>query len=134
MRRSGQVRAFTPPGLGCLVTPLRASQGEPRGRPCGLSELRRHRSGRAPLTAGFRILAGYVSDHDSALVERYKAGGLIILGKTNTPEFGLAPVTEPDLFGPTLNPWNVERTLFRLAAQLEEARPWAQRRPPMAVV
>ena len=64
----------------------------------------------APLTFGSRALASYVPDHDSELVKRYRAAGLIILGKTNTPEFGLAPVTEPDLFGPTLNPWNTERT------------------------
>ncbi len=64
----------------------------------------------APLTSGSRALADYVPDHNSELVDRHLRAGLIVLGKTNTPEFGLAPVTEPDLFGPTRNPWNLERT------------------------
>ncbi len=64
----------------------------------------------APLTFGSRALADYVPDHHAELVRRHLAAGLIVLGKTNTPEFGLAPVTEPELFGPTHNPWNLERT------------------------
>ena len=79
------------------------------GVPFLLKDLHAAQEG-APLTFGSRALADYIPDHDSELVKRYKAAGLIILGKTNTPEFGLAPVTEPDLFGPTLNPWNTERT------------------------
>jgi amidase len=39
-----------------------------------------------------------------------EAAGAIVLGKTNTPEFGLTPTTEPELFGPCRNPWDVERT------------------------
>ena len=41
-------------------------------------------------------------------VERYLAAGLIICGRTNTPEFGNHCATEPSLFGPTLNPWNAD--------------------------
>jgi amidase len=41
---------------------------------------------------------------------RHKASGLIIVGKTNTPEFGCLPTTEPALYGPTVNPWNPGRT------------------------
>ncbi len=54
---------------------------------------------------GSRIFADFVPDHDSTLVERYKAAGLVIMAKTNTPELGIAATTEPQLFGPTRNPW-----------------------------
>ena len=59
-----------------------------------------------PVTEGSRFLEGYVSDCDSELVARYRAAGLVVLGKTNTSEFGLLPTAEPDLFGPARNPWN----------------------------
>ncbi|UCD83372.1 MAG: amidase [Deltaproteobacteria bacterium] len=66
--------------------------------------------------AGVRLAEGsafpgdFVSERDSELVIRLKRTGLIILGKTNTPEFGLVPTTEPHRFGPTHNPWNTDRT------------------------
>ncbi len=63
-----------------------------------------------PLTGGCAFLKSYVPQHDSELVSRLKRAGLIILGKTNTPELGLVCTTEPKLFGATRNPWNVERT------------------------
>jgi len=63
-----------------------------------------------PLTSGSRFLKDFVPDHDSELVKRFKATGIIVVGKTNTPEFGLVPVTEPELFGPTNNPWDLTRT------------------------
>lgn len=63
-----------------------------------------------PLSAGSRAVHGLVPDHDSELVERTRAAGLVFVGKTNTPELGLAPVTEPALFGPTANPWDLTRT------------------------
>ena len=59
-----------------------------------------------PLTEGSRFLRGYVSPRDSELVARYRRAGFIIVGKTNTPEFASKPTTEPELFGPTGNPWN----------------------------
>jgi len=64
----------------------------------------------APLTNGSRFFKDFVPDHDSELVTRFKAAGIIVVGKTNTPEFGLVPITEPELFGPTNNPWNLART------------------------
>ncbi len=63
----------------------------------------------APLSMGSRFVKGLLSTQDSELVKRYKKAGLIILGKTNVPEFGLGSVTEPELYGPTCNPWNVSR-------------------------
>jgi len=63
-----------------------------------------------PLTNGSRFFKDNIPDHDSELIRRYKAAGVITLGKTNLPEFGLAPVTEPDLFGPARNPWDLTRT------------------------
>jgi amidase len=63
-----------------------------------------------PMTSGSRAYRNYLPDFDSELVRRYKAGGVVIFGKTNTPELGLMGVTEPHLFGATRNPWNTERT------------------------
>jgi amidase len=63
-----------------------------------------------PLCSGSRFHCDFVPDHDSELVKRYKGAGLIVLGKTNTPEYGLLPFTEPELFGPTRNPWDLTRT------------------------
>lgn len=61
-----------------------------------------------PTSAGSRLLEDVVMDHDSDLVRRVKAAGLVVFGKTNTPEFGLVPYTEPELFGPCRNPWSLE--------------------------
>lgn len=48
--------------------------------------------------------------HDSTLVARYLKAGLVPFGKTNVPEYGLLPVTEPTLYGPARNPWNTDHT------------------------
>ena len=52
----------------------------------------------------------YSSDHTSEVLQRIQATGLIALGRTSTPEFGLLPTTEPYLHAPTNNPWNVEHS------------------------
>jgi amidase len=63
-----------------------------------------------PLTSGCRALRAHAPDHDHDMVVRYRRAGLIILGRTNTPELGLSPVTEPAAWGPTHNPWDLSRT------------------------
>jgi amidase len=59
------------------------------------------------MTDGSRWLGGYVPDYDNVLVGRYRRAGLLPLGRTNSPEFGLLPTTEPALHGPCRNPWDL---------------------------
>lgn len=54
--------------------------------------------------------AGYAADDDSVLVQRLRAAGAICVGKTNTPELGLIPTTEPEAFGPSRNPHDPTRS------------------------
>jgi len=61
-------------------------------------------------TFGSRVYQDYFPAEDAVLVQRLKEAGAIILGKTNLPEFGLIPVTDNVLFGPTRNPWNKQKT------------------------
>lgn len=63
------------------------------------------------MTSGSVFLRDYIAPEDSELTARLKRAGFIIVGKTNTPEFGLVPTTEPAVFGPTRNPWDVTRTV-----------------------
>ena len=64
-----------------------------------------------PSTLGCRGMKDALpSEHDSVQVARFKAAGLIPLGKTNTPEWGLLPTTEPLYYGPTNNPWGTRRS------------------------
>ncbi|HEY0437317.1 MAG TPA: amidase [Phenylobacterium sp.] len=63
-----------------------------------------------PTTSGSRLLKDSVATADSALAAAYKAAGLNVFGKTNTPEFGQWPVTESELLGVCRNPWDLERT------------------------
>src|ERR1700687_16018 len=65
---------------------------------------------RGPTTGGSRIFADHVPEEDAVAVERLKGAGAIILGKTNTPEFGHKGVTDNPLFGITRNPWNPAMT------------------------
>jgi amidase len=63
-----------------------------------------------PTSNGTRWLRELPAAADSELVKRLKRAGVLIVGKTNTPEFGLLPTTEPEAFGPTRNPWDLSRT------------------------
>jgi amidase len=80
-----------------------------RGVPFLLKDLYVFEEGLAT-THGCRYFASAVSDHDSELVLRHRRAGLVVLGKTATPELGIVPYTETHLFGATRNPWNLELT------------------------
>jgi len=65
-----------------------------------------------PHHEGMRFLrdAGYRADHTEALAQRYLDAGFVRVGRTNTPELGLVPTTEPEAYGPAHNPWDTART------------------------
>jgi amidase len=107
--------------LNAVITPLfeRAHEaaagtlpdGPFRGVPFLLKDLDAFSAG-DPFHAGMRLLqqAGYVPEHSSHLVEKFRRAGLVTLGKTNTPELGLQVTTEPAVYGPSRNPWNPEHS------------------------
>jgi amidase len=61
-------------------------------------------------TQGMEAMGDWVPTWDSATVRKLRAAGAIVVGKTNTPEMGIPPVTEPHRFGPSRNPWDPGRT------------------------
>jgi amidase len=63
-----------------------------------------------PYTLGSDAFGDFVPGHDAFVVRRLREAGFVIVGKTNLPEFGILPVTEPRRFGPTRNPWDTART------------------------
>jgi amidase len=107
------------PKLNAVITPMydlaRAAirQGLPdgpfTGAPFLLKDLLAAYAG-VPMTNGSRAYKDYIPARDSEMVTRFKRSGAVILGKTNTPELGLLGTTEPELHGPTRNPWNTEHT------------------------
>ena len=83
------------------------SNGPFHGVPFLLKDVGAHYGGE-PTGYACRLFDGFVAERDTTLVGRYRQAGLVIFGKTNTPELALAVTTEPDVSGPTLNPWNPE--------------------------
>ncbi len=63
-----------------------------------------------PTSMGNKLWKDIPAKTDSELARRWLGSGAIVVGKTNTPEFGLTPYTESETFGPALNPWDTERT------------------------
>jgi amidase len=114
----GRIEALNP-RFNAVVTPMfdlgRAAavgplpEGPFTGVPFLIKDLHYTYAG-VPISSGCRALRHFVPDHDDEMVARIKRAGAIILGKTNTPEFGLMAITEPELFGPCRNPWDLERT------------------------
>lgn len=104
------------PALNAVVTPMfesaRARAKEPLGEgpfagvPYLIKDILAAVDG-VRFTSGSRMLADFVAYEDSVLVERLKKAGFNLIGKTNVPEFGFLPTTEPLLFGPCRNPWNL---------------------------
>jgi amidase len=83
--------------------------GPLRGVPFLLKDLNHAWSG-VRMTDGSRALRSYIPASSATLVQRLEAAGLVPLGMTNVPEFGITPVTEPDLHGVCANPWDPTRT------------------------
>jgi amidase/6-aminohexanoate-cyclic-dimer hydrolase len=79
--------------------------GPLRGVPFLLKDLHAAYAG-VRTTNGCRLFEDFVPDCDSEIVARYRRAGLVIFGKSASPEFGLSTSTESRLFGPTRNPWN----------------------------
>jgi amidase len=107
------------PRLNAVVTPLfepareAASGPLPRGPFAGVPFLVKDlgaRCGGVRMTCGSAFLREFVPEQDSELVARHRRAGLVILGRTSTPEFGQSPTTEPALFGACHNPWDLSRT------------------------
>jgi len=61
-------------------------------------------------SSGSRFFLGYKPNQDDTVVQRYRKAGLVVFGRTHSPEFGLTAITDSVLHGVTSNPWNLERT------------------------
>lgn len=82
-----------------------------RGVPMLLKDLHAYQAGE-PIHEGAAFLKAldHRADHDTVVVERYRTAGFVIVGRTNTPEFGILPTTEPAAHGATKNPWDTSRS------------------------
>jgi amidase len=111
-RLDPQVNAFTfvdPDGARAAADAI--GPGDPRpfaGVPIAIKDNRAVAG--MPITMGSDLWVDVVSPADAFCVARLRAAGFVIVGKTNMPENGILPTTEPRRFGPTANPWALDRT------------------------
>lgn len=110
---NGDLNAIIHPRYGAALAEADGDlrDGPFRGVPFVLKDLDGSAAG-LPLHMGTKALrdAGYVATADDTLTARFRQAGLVVIGKTNTPELGLVPSTEPEAYGPTHNPWDLTRT------------------------
>lgn len=109
----GELKAFTYVDRdGALEAAEAIQPGDPRpfaGVPIAIKDLDTPVIG-MPMSDGSDLLGDYVPEADGALVRRLRDAGFVIIGKTNTPELGILPVTEPRRYGAARNPWDLDRT------------------------
>lgn len=99
--------------IGRLEPPAQDSQAAERGQFPGVPFLVKdlgHGWAGIRCDMGSRLAEGYVPKTDSTFAQRLRSSGLIPIGRTNTPEFGVNGTTEPVLYGPTNNPWDAARS------------------------
>ncbi|HSI79293.1 MAG TPA: amidase [Solirubrobacterales bacterium] len=99
-------------GQACEAAADGVPEGPFRGVPFLLKDLGAALAGQ-PLHLGMQALkdAGFRAPVDSYLARRFHAAGLVTIGKTNVPELGIQPTTEPKAYGPTRNPWDLTRSV-----------------------
>jgi amidase len=108
-RVNGTLNAICYPQFSDVLVQKFPEQSTFSGVPLLLKDLAQEQAGH-PCTYGSRGLIKNIATQDSEYVRRARKGGLVFMGRTSTPEFGLKAITESDLWGPTRNPWNTELT------------------------
>jgi len=106
------------PKLNAIVTPLferardrveRLPKGPLYGVPFLLKDLKAMLKG-TPTSNGTRLYKGKLATETSLIAARFESAGVQTIGKSNSPEFGIMGVTEPEIWGPCRNPWDLSRT------------------------
>lgn len=108
-RVNGSLNAICYPQFSEALNQPHERTGAFAGVPLLLKDLAQEQEGQ-PCTYGSRGLKNNIAPRDSEFVRRARDGGLVFLGRTATPEFGLKGVTESRLWGPSRNPWDTRLT------------------------